>query len=172
MAKNVEFKAKVTDYDEMYNKVQTLTNVTPILLQQQDVFYGVKRGRLKLRSISNVQHEIIYYNRKNSLAPKISKYYRFKVRHYNVVNKVLSIFFGKKEIVKKERYLFLKNNVRFHLDKVFELGTFMEIEYIMSEKESIIDAKNKVNSLLSCLQINSNMLIQGSYADMLREKCN
>lgn len=170
MAKNVEFKAKVADYDEMFNKVGILTNVTPTLIMQQDIFYGIKKGRLKLRTISNAHHEIIYYSRKNTLMPKVSKYYRFEVKHYDMVNRILARIFGEKEKVRKERYLFLKDNIRFHLDKVMDLGTFMEIEYIMSEKESKVEATNKVNTLLKRLDISPDMLIKGSYADMLREK--
>lgn len=170
MAKNVEFKAKISDYDSMYKRIFSITNETPILLKQQDIFFNIGKGRLKLRTISEEQHEIIYYNRQNLFKPKISKYYRLKIKHYHLINKLLRIFLGEKEIVKKDRCLFLKDNIRFHLDNVWNLGVFLEIEYIMSRKESAQDATIKVNKLLKELEIKPDMLICNSYVDLLNEK--
>lgn len=169
MAKNVEFKAKISDYDSMYKRIFSITNETPVLLKQQDIFFNIGKGRLKLRTISEEQHEIIYYNRQNLFNPKISKYFRFKIKHYHLTSKLLKILLGEKEIVKKDRYLFLKDNIRFHLDNVWDLGAFIEIEYVMARKESAYDATIKVNKLLEELEIKPDMLICNSYVDLLKE---
>lgn len=167
MSENIEFKAKVTDYDEMKSAMQSITQSEPVILEQTDVYYNVKKGRAKLRTICNIRHELIIYRRKDLAGPKSSKYTRIKVKHYKLVNKIMSSLFGVRGVVKKYRTLFLKDNIRFHLDRVDSLGSFMEIEYIVSPMQDKEDIKSQVDGLLQALNIQKEMLVNCSYIDLL-----
>lgn len=170
MAENIEFKAKIDDFSHVYQSVAQLTNVDPEILLQKDIFYKTHIGRLKLRSICNTEHELIFYFRPNQKGPKCSKYIRIRIRHQSLVNRILSKIFGQLVIVKKKRNLFLQDNIRFHLDTVDQLGSFLEIEYVLSPKESHETAFNEVNCLIQKLKIQKNSLVDNSYAELLLSK--
>lgn len=170
MAENIEFKAKVSGYGEMKAAMQRITGAEPILLDQTDVFYNCKKRRVKLRTICGSRHELIIYNRKNVSGPKLSKYIRIRVKHFNLVNKFLASLFGTRGTVRKRRTVFLKDNIRFHLDRVEGLGDFMEIEYVLSPTESRENALKEVNVLLQALDIRAEMLIECAYIDLLQKK--
>jgi predicted adenylyl cyclase CyaB len=72
-------------------------------------------------------------------------------------------------VVRKQRTLFLKDNIRFHLDRVEGLGDFMEIEYIVSQAQNKEAVKKEVDLLLNALRIQKESLIGCSYIDLLAE---
>ncbi len=170
MSENIEFKARVPDYEEMKSAVQRITQARPSLLEQKDVYYKVKKGRAKLRTVNLGRHELIIYRRNDIAGPKSSKYIRIRIRHYKLVNGIMSSLFGVRGVVRKQRTLFLKSNVRFHLDRVEGLGDFMEIEYIVAPLEDKEKAKKEVDQLLQALHIREDMLITHSYIDLLTDQ--
>lgn len=170
MARNIEFKASITDYDDMVCKVQRLTKKSPEFIEQKDVFYITSNGRLKLRSSSESSPELIYYLRKDTQLPKLSRYYRFSVKHYSLIYNLFNHILGVKGVVQKKRCVFLKDNVRFHIDKVNHLGDFMEIEYIMKKTESRERALDTVTKMMEALGIKKEMLINCSYGDLILNK--
>lgn len=172
MAANIEFKAKVDNYDYIYDSVAQLTKDIPTILLQKDVFYNIRFGRLKLRSICDTDHELIFYLRPNKKGPKQSKYIRIHISNQSLVNTILSKLFGQLVVVNKKRDLFLLDNIRFHLDTVEGLGNFIEIEYVLSPTESRRTALDTVNSFIRKLNIQSNSLINNSYAELLLSKHN
>ena len=170
MAKNIEFKAKINNYSLVYQSVAELTKVNPTVLLQKDIFYKTHFGRLKLRSICNTKHELIFYLRPNKKGPKCSKYIRVHINNQSLVDSLLTKMLGHLVVVKKQRDLFLLDNIRFHLDRVDELGAFLEIEYVLSPMESREAALSTVNNLIHRLQIQKNMLVNHSYAELLLSK--
>lgn len=170
MAENIEFKAKIEDYPSVYKSVCQLTKATPTILMQEDIFYKTRFGRLKLRSICNTEHELIFYRRPDKAGPKCSKYIRIRVNNQPFVDSILARIFGRLVVIKKQRDLFLRNNVRFHLDSVDGLGAFLEIEYILSPSESYEIALDFVNKLIYKLQIPKKSLVDCSYAELMLSK--
>lgn len=172
MAENIEFKAKIDDYRSVYQSVCQLTKTTPTILMQEDIFYRIRFGRLKLRSICNKKYELIFYRRPDKTGPKCSKYIRIRLNNKSFVDSILAKIFGRLVVIKKQRDLFLRNNVRFHLDSVDGLGSFLEIEYILSPSESYEIALDFVNQLIYKLQIPKKALIDCSYAELMLSKFN
>ena len=167
MARNIEFKAEINNYEDMVYRVSCLTDEKPEILQQKDVFYNTKHCRLKLRSSLEDRPELILYLREDTRRPKLSRYYRFAVRNYLFVYRLFDSILGIKGVVQKTRCVFLKDNVRFHIDKVNQLGNFMEIEYIMSKSESRETATKKVVQMMEDLGIKKEMLVYCSYGDLI-----
>lgn len=60
--KNVEIKAKITNYDKIMAEVQTLCQSHGELIKQEDTFFNVPNGRLKLRKRSVSSFFRIRYN--------------------------------------------------------------------------------------------------------------
>jgi adenylate cyclase class IV len=50
MLRNVEIKAKVRNLDDIVSKVKKLSDSEGIWIEQDDVFFTVPQGRLKLRT--------------------------------------------------------------------------------------------------------------------------
>uniref|UniRef100_A0A2C9M9K6 CYTH domain-containing protein n=1 Tax=Biomphalaria glabrata TaxID=6526 RepID=A0A2C9M9K6_BIOGL len=54
MPRNVEIKARVSNLKEMTDKAQVLANDVGTVIQQEDTFFKVPNGRLKLRKLDTV----------------------------------------------------------------------------------------------------------------------
>lgn len=50
--RNVEIKAKIRDYDKIMAEVQAMCSSHGEVMKQEDVFFNVPNGRLKLRKRS------------------------------------------------------------------------------------------------------------------------
>ncbi|MCA3791483.1 MAG: adenylate cyclase, partial [Burkholderia sp.] len=49
MARNIEIKARAREFDRLREQAAKLATEAPLFYRQQDFFYDVPRGRLKLR---------------------------------------------------------------------------------------------------------------------------
>ena len=170
MSRNIEIKAKIEDYQQTKKIFARITQNKPVKLNQRDIFYNLKSYRLKMRTINNDSHEWIFYSRPNSADMKLSKYKRFNIKHPKLVDKILSVSLGRTGEVKKVRQLFLKDNIRFHLDRVENLGDFIELEYVIPEKESIQTAKKNVKLITEQLNIKKKDYIDVAYMDLINRK--
>ena len=71
---NVEIKARVGDMDALRKRVQVLAERSPQLLRQDDTFFEIPSGWLKLRVIDGQHGELIYYERDDECGPTPSEY--------------------------------------------------------------------------------------------------
>ena len=74
MPRNVEIKARVSDPAQLRALALTLTDTQPQLLRQEDTFYHVPVGRLKLREFGDGTGELIAYVRPDRAEFKASHY--------------------------------------------------------------------------------------------------
>ncbi|HEM3633792.1 TPA: class IV adenylate cyclase, partial [Streptococcus suis] len=139
------------------------------ILKQRDIFYNFKFGRLKMRTINDTESELIFYIRQNIAGRKISKYKRIEIKKPHFVDLALSKLLGRIGEVNKKRTLYLKDNIRFHLDEVSNLGDFIEVEYVLPKDEAIESAEKKVDHLIKILKIQENDFIDVSYMDLLKD---
>ena len=56
MPSNVEIKARVDDVDALKEKASKLSGGEPVTIRQEDTFFNVTEGRLKLRKL-----EVLFY---------------------------------------------------------------------------------------------------------------
>ncbi|MBT8378008.1 MAG: class IV adenylate cyclase [Ignavibacteria bacterium] len=137
---------------------------------QIDTYYNVAFGRLKLRE-GKIEHHLIHYNRENVRGPKQSNVILYKPNLESNLKAVLTKALGILTIVDKKREIYFINNVKFHLDNVNGLGTFVEIEAIDSDgsigKEKL---NEQCNYYLGLFEIKKEDLIAESYSDLLLAK--
>ncbi len=68
---NVEIKAYVRDFASLKARAEAVSDGPEQVLPQEDTFFNVPRGRLKLRrSLSSDAGQLIYYEREDTLDPK------------------------------------------------------------------------------------------------------
>jgi len=137
--------------------------------EQTDTYFQVPHGRLKLRE-GNIENNLIYYNRVNQTGPKSSQFHLVKVEDAKGLKEVLTKSCGIKIIVRKRREIYYIDNVKFHIDEVPELGSFIEIEAgnILSDKTEG-GLLEQCNFYLKEFGVKEEDLIAVSYSDMLLE---
>ena len=127
---------------------------------------------MKLRE-GNIENYLIFYERENKEGPKQSKVNLFKTPPKSSLKDILTQALGVLVIVDKKREIYFIENVKFHIDTVKDLGTFMEIEAIDSDgnigKEKLLE---QCNNYIKSFDISENDLISVSYSDLLLQQPN
>lgn len=130
MQRNLEYKARVRELDSL-EKVFRENGADFIeVLKQSDTYFRVSKGRLKIRETRGKKSELIFYERDETSRAEMESLYEVLPLHDSSVKGFLSRALGVKVIVEKERRLLKLGNARIHLDKVKNLGKFLEFEVV------------------------------------------
>jgi adenylate cyclase class 2 len=169
---NVEIKARCTDPGFIRNYLVASNAVFKGTDNQTDTYFNVARGRLKLRE-GNIENNLIYYERTNQAGPKNSHFKLVKVEDASGLKETLSQSIGIKVVVEKKREIWYIGNVKFHIDEVPGLGSFVEIEAgnILADLPAQ-QLKEQCEFYLKEFRIGEEALVEVSYSDMLLEKIN
>lgn len=170
MARNVEIKAQAPHLADIADIANSLSNFVPEIMEQTDVFFHTEKGRLKLRIFSEDRGQLIYYERPNQFGPKTSTYSISITREPHILRNVLSAAYGEEIVVKKTRTLIIIGRTRVHLDEVDNLGNFVELEIVLEDRDNVEDAVEEAYSLMDKLGIAKSELVEGAYADLLRQE--
>ena len=134
---------------------------------QIDTYFVVETGRLKLRE-GDIENSLIYYNRPDDAGPKRSDVQLYKTQKESGLKDVLMSFLDEFVVVDKHREIYFIDNVKFHIDRVEGLGSFVEIEAIGNDgsigEESL---RRQCDHFLEMLAIPESDLLTDSYSDML-----
>ena len=168
MNRNIEMKARVARPDQMQNMLQALSDTPCQVLYQEDTFFRTSSGRLKLRITSGGDAELIYYERPNVSAARESRYMRRKMSYPADAHRILSAALGVEGVVKKKRLLYTVGQVRLHLDMVEDLGTFLEIEVVLTAEQTADEGQRIACELADRLEIHTDDLVPCAYVDLLR----
>ncbi|MFI5133635.1 MAG: class IV adenylate cyclase [Chitinophagales bacterium] len=137
---------------------------------QTDTYFNVQQGRLKLRE-GDIENNLIFYERENQSGPKSSHFHLIKVGDPQGLKEVLEKSIGVKVVVKKKREIYYIRNVKFHIDDVPGLGSFVEIEagnvFADFSKEKL---QKQCDFYVKEFGIRDEDLISESYSDMLLKK--
>ncbi len=170
MIRNIEIKAKSTNHQFIREILIKHNAYFKGEDYQIDTYFNVQFGRLKLRE-GQIENNLIHYNRSDIEGPKQSDVILFQAKLDSTLKQILIKSLGILVVVEKKREIFFIDNVKFHLDTVENLGTFVEIEVI--DKEGII-GKEKLNEqchfFLKLFKIDDKDLIAQSYSDLLMKK--
>ena len=167
MPRNIEIKARVASMPELRQRASALASEGPTEIAQDDTFFNCDRGRLKLRAFSPSRGELIFYRRANESGPKESFYVLAPTADPDSLREALTLAYGQSGRVIKQRTLFLAGRTRIHLDRVKDLGDFMELEVVLADDESTDDGFAEARSLMEKLGIHESQLVEGAYFDLL-----
>lgn len=165
---NIEIKACANNLDEL--EAILLKNGADFkgLDHQIDTYFKVPKGRLKLRQ-GNIESSLIFYNRIETKDLKKSEVDLQRLpKDTSALKRILTANFGLWKVVDKQRKIFLIDNVKFHLDTVKGVGTFVEIEAIDNELNI---GENRLSEqcdyYVDLLKINRADFVAQSYSDMV-----
>jgi predicted adenylyl cyclase CyaB len=167
MARNIEIKARVDNLERWISKAKTLADGAPTTLAQDDTFFSCPNGRLKLREFGTGKGELIFYQRPNELGPKESQYLIVETSSPDQMREALTFAYGQVGRVRKTRILFLSGQTRIHLDRVEDLGEFIELEVVLSREETLETGMQIAQGFLTKLGIQEESLVAGAYIDLL-----
>jgi predicted adenylyl cyclase CyaB len=165
--KNFEIKCRISNLSAIKEKLSSDRNYKYSVEKQRDIYYNVKSGRLKLRIINEKNSDLIYYNRKEKNSERVSNFVISSTLNFRELNFIMTEQFKVMVIVNKKREIFVKDNIRIHLDTVNKLGKFLEIEIMFKDLNK---AKKLMEELKEMLNLNSKDFIKSSYSDLLINK--
>lgn len=167
---NVEIKARSSNHDFIRGYLSSHDAESKGTDHQIDTYFKVTHGRLKLRE-GNIENHLIHYIRSNQEGPKQSSITLYKSEPGSTLKEILTNSLGVIASVDKQREIYFIANVKFHIDTVKDLGTFMEIEAIDWDgsigKEKLLKQCEKY---MSELKVDSKDLLSVSYSDLVMEK--
>jgi adenylate cyclase class IV len=167
VARNIEIKARIASVDAVLPRARRLADGEPQSIAQDDTFFRVPQGRLKLREFADGSAELIQYERPDTAAAKLSDYERVAVRDAAAMRALLQRALGVIGRVRKQRLLLLVGQTRIHLDRVDPLGDFIELEVVLREEQSPADGIAIADALMHELGLARAERISGAYLDLL-----
>ena len=170
MATNVEWKARTYDPKRQRSLAEQLAGTGPALLDQVDTFFCVRNGRLKLRQFGPSQGELIYYVRRNQAGPKQSDYWISRTAEPDRLRTTLEHALGVRGEVRKRRALYLVGKSRIHVDDVYGLGTFLEVEVVLTSNQDTTAWERIAGELQKKLEVRNEDLMEGAYLDLLLQQ--
>ena len=164
---NVEIKARCQDPEKVRRYLSEHNAEFKGVDEQTDTYFDVPHGRLKLRE-GNIENNLIFYERHDQHGPKQSRFHLVKIEDAAGLKEVLSKSNAVKTVVKKKREIYYIGNVKFHIDEVPGLGSFVETEAgnILADL-SQDELQQQCDFYMSELKIRQEDLIGNSYSDML-----
>ncbi len=167
-ARNIEIKAHVLDTGRLSATVRAMSDTVVEVLKQEDVFFAVATGRLKLRIMGDGRGELIHYDRPDISGPKVSRYLIAPTTAPEVLLTILSRVLPIVGTVRKQRLLYRVGQTRIHLDQVENLGDFVELEVVLRPDQTEEEGVAIAERLMSRLEIPREQFVRRAYIDLLR----
>ena len=163
---NVEIKARCADPARIRDYLLAQGAEFRGTDRQADTYFNTRKGRLKLRE-GNIENNLIYYERENQAGPKHSFFRLLPVSDPGALKEVLALTNGIRIVVEKIREIYYIGNVKFHIDSVPGLGSFVEIEAgNLAADLTAEQLREQCDHYLREFGIREDQLLEGSYSDM------
>ena len=166
MARNIEIKARIASVEAVLARATSIADGAPVVIDQDDTFFAVAHGRLKLRRFADGSAELIQYHRDDSADAKASDYVRVPVADADALAEALTRACGTRGRVRKRRLLLMAGQTRMHLDRVDGLGDFLELEVVLRDGQRDADGTAIAERLMTALAIAPEDRLAGAYLDL------
>jgi predicted adenylyl cyclase CyaB len=165
--RNIELKARIADPSSARAICESIDAEDAGLLNQRDTYFRTSSGRLKLREEEGSVAQLIAYQRPDHSSQRESQYHLVPVEDAQLLKAALNQGLGVTVTVAKMRHLFLWREVRIHIDRVVDLGDFIEFEAVASADSDLTTERKLVEQLRQRFEIEETDLIASSYSDLL-----
>lgn len=167
MPRNIEIKARISRVADLLPRARALADGPEAAIAQDDTFFKVPKGRLKLREFADGSAELIHYLRPDTGEAKASDYVRVPVPDPAALREALSRALGLGGRVRKQRLLLMVGATRIHLDQVEGLGDFMELEVVLGAEQTDAQGSVTAEALMQALDLADAPRLAGAYLDLL-----
>ena len=167
MARNIEIKARIASVAAVLPRARALADGPEQTLLQDDTFFQVPHGRLKLREFADGSAELIHYHRPDGGQAKASDYVRVPAPDPAALREALARGLGVLGRVRKQRLLLMVGPTRIHLDQVEGLGDCMELEVVLGAGQTDAQGAATAEALMQALGLADAQRLAGAYLDLL-----
>jgi predicted adenylyl cyclase CyaB len=164
--RNIELKCRCADLAAVEERARRLGATDAGVLQQHDVFFEAPLGRLKVRDFGDGRAELISYRRPDTPEARGSDVVVCPVADPALLHSTLAYALRTGGTVRKRRHLFLYRHTRIHLDDVEGLGSFVELETVMSG-QSEDDAYAELRLVAAALALKADDAVPLPYVELL-----
>jgi predicted adenylyl cyclase CyaB len=167
--KLIEIKARCSNPSKVRQLLLQQPNIQFIGVDAQvDTYFKIPSGRLKLRE-GNIENSLIYYDRENKKDAKKSDVTLYKPTEVVSLKAVLLAALPTLIVVKKKREIYFIDHIKFHVDTLTTLGSFLEIEVIdAADAMDITKMKEQCQWYMELFDVQQEDLMENSYSDMLQ----
>jgi adenylate cyclase class 2 len=173
---NYEFKARLRNVRYVRSTLRSLHARFVGTDRQVDTYFRCPHGRLKLRE-GNIENALIYYERPDAAEARASRVQMANVQAKSDIKAVLSSTLGVLTVVEKRREIYFVDNVKIHLDRIRDLGDFIEVEAIRELKGRVSGSaitnrmiRQQARKFQKLFRIADSDIIAASYSDMLLQE--
>jgi adenylate cyclase class IV len=167
MPRNIEIKARIDSVAALLPCARALADGPEMAIAQDDTFFAVPHGRLKLREFADGSAELIHYQRPDSAEAKASDYVRVPAPDPAALREALARALGVQGRVRKQRLLLMVGATRIHLDQVEGLGAFIELEVVLGDGQSDACGADTAQALMGAMGLGGATRLAGAYLDLL-----
>ncbi len=166
----MELKARCKDPDRIRRFLRKRDADRKGTDHQTDTYFNIQDGRLKLRE-GKIENNLIYYERPDQAEPKPADIVLHSTEPETDLKTLLEKALGVDVVVRKIREIYFIDHVKFHIDRVDGLGSFVEVEAI--DRDGSIGQeklREQCEAYLNELNLSNDQLVSRSYSDLLRDK--
>jgi len=167
--RNLEAKFRLADLARARTRAEAIGLVYAATLIQRDTFFAVPHGKLKLREEADGA-VLIHYQREDARGFELSNYTIVRLTDAATTRAMLESALGVIAEVRKRRTLLLRDNIRFHLDEVEQLGAFGEIEIVLAAEDDATASHAALGAILDALEVRTADLIGVSYFELMGQR--
>ncbi len=167
MPRNIEIKTRIDSVQALLPRARALADGPEQPNAQDDTFFSVPQGRLKLRQFDDGSAELIHYQRPDTVGARGSDYLRVTVTDPAALREALARGLGVLGRVRKQRLLLMVGATRIHLDAVEGLGDFLELEVVLQAGQTDEQGSAIAEALMQSLGLGLAPRLAGAYLDLL-----
>lgn len=166
----IELKARVLDLDAIRRKLTDLEAEPVGTFRQVDVYFDTPKGRLKLREVEgDSRAELVYYEREDTAGLRECQAFILEVSGSTRLKGLLEKVLKTLAVVEKVREVYRHHGTWIHLDRVKDLGTFVEFEReTPPNPRDLLEGRLELERLMEALGISPRSLEGLSYGDLVR----
>ena len=165
---NYEFKARIKDEQRVRDALKTLNARSVGTDHQVDTYFRVPAGRLKVRE-GRIENALIFYRRSNARRARQSAVEMMLLPRRNSLRVILARVLATLAVVDKRREIYFVKNVKIHLDRVRQLGKFLEVEAI-SRTGDVKKIRSQARHFQQLFGVTAKDIVAESYSDLILAK--
>jgi predicted adenylyl cyclase CyaB len=165
---NFEFKARLNDEQRVREALKRLDARFIGTDHQIDTYFRVPCGRLKVRE-GHLENALIFYRRSNVRRARQAAVEMMLLPRRNSLRAILARALGTLAVVDKRREIYFVKNVKIHLDRVRQLGRFLEVEAI-SRTGDVKKIRSQARQFQELFGVTPKDIVAESYSDLILAK--
>jgi predicted adenylyl cyclase CyaB len=165
---NFEFKARLNSEQRFREALKRLDARFVGTDHQIDTYFRVPCGRLKVRE-GRLENALIFYWRSDARRARQASVEMMLLPRRNSLRAILVRALGTLAVVDKRREIYFVKNVKIHLDRVRQLGKFLEVEAI-SRTGDVKKIRFQARQFQELFGITAKDIVAESYSDLILAK--